>query len=562
MFKHIHKLYSNPGTRPTPLEPYTTHEALEFSVNIVWMTLTTILITLTVSAVHQPDFCVTLLESSLASTLTLLFCALSLSSFVTFEKLQKLFPINYILLAIIVISGSVLLSYSCVYIHFLGCLGSWTLIILISTVEIMLAIRTPIWTSEKLSDLLVTSGAFIAIGFVYLFIAFLFGISIFTIIAFAFPFVIGILLIVYYLVQIVKSTEHTLFTVLLVWILQLIISIWVTLLLLNAEGLRYQQSDSSELYENDSDVHGDEREDDQGLFNKDDEYVTLQENDTKGGLHNHQGLARWGEGNPYQVDSVTTTQGSEQDQEKLTSIGTSDGEENEEEKVKDNETEVYESEEPVSEKNKVEEDSEEHHHDGLVSWGSSGESEEDEASVTDQLLDDYPQISDDNSTPEYESELQSVNVTLNKESTESTSSMTTVSTSNQTDSHHHHHHHHHDHNQHENIDDEDNSDTSSDKHHIDHLVDPLLSDLYLGNNHSAVPTQIDNETDVSKIESACRKCIKWQQLHSTLPCILYPLNFNTPDQVNQTKLVYIHVMRKVVAQINNSLNELLLDLEL
>ncbi|VDQ00844.1 unnamed protein product [Trichobilharzia regenti] len=329
---------------------------------------------------------------------------------------------------------------------------------------------------------------------------------------------------------------------------------------------RYKQSDSSELYENENDVRGDESEDDEGLFNKEDEYVTLQQNDTKGELHNHQGLARWGEGNPYQVDFVTTTQGSEQDQDKLTIIGTSDGEENEEEKITDSETEAFESEEPDSEKNKVDEDAENHHHDGLVSWGSSGESEEDEASVTDRLLDDYPQISDDNSTPEYESESPSVNVTVNKQSIESSPNMTTVSTSTHNDNHHHHHHDNHQHenqsHHYENNDEDDNSDNLSDKHHIDHLVDPLLSDLYLGNNHSTVPLQIDNETDVSKIESACRKCIKWQQLHSTLPCILYPLNFNIPEQVNQTKLVYIHVMRKVVAQINNSLNELLLDLEL
>nr|CAH8874454.1 unnamed protein product [Trichobilharzia regenti] len=222
MFKHIHKLYSKPRTKPTPIEPYTTHEALEFLVNIVWMTITTILITVTVSAIHQPDFCVTLLESSLASTLTLLCCALSLSSFVTFEKLQKLFPIKYILLGIIVISGSVLLSYSCVYTHFTECLASWTLVILISSLEIIFGIKTPTSTPEELSDLLVTSGAFIAIGFVYLFIAFLFGISIFTATAFAFPFVIGIMLIICYLVKIVKSTEHILFAVLLVWILQLL----------------------------------------------------------------------------------------------------------------------------------------------------------------------------------------------------------------------------------------------------------------------------------------------------------------------------------------------------
>lgn len=109
--------------------------------------------------------------------------------------------------------------------------------------------------------------------------------------------------------------------------------------------------------------------------------------------------------------------------------------------------------------------------------------------------------------------------------------------------------------------DENTTDSLHDEQIIDHLVDPLLSDIYVANNHSTISTHTDNGDDDWKAERSCRKCIKWQKLQLTLPCLLYPINFDAPQEVNQTKIIYVHVMRKVIAQINKSLNELLLELE-
>ncbi|RTG84533.1 uncharacterized protein DC041_0007796 [Schistosoma bovis] len=227
--------------------------------------------------------------------------------------------------------------------------------------------------------------------------------------------------------------------------------------------------------------------------------------DIEDDIHNHNGLARWGEGNPYRLNSEQSKSKNDKEHES---------------------TEEKHSEEHGNENTSTENQDEE----------IKTESENENRTFHNNT-NRFPEDISDNSS------LESTPMNINESLTHNLNS---------------HDHYHYDHDLNN---DENTTDSLHDEQIIDHLVDPLLSDIYVANNHSTISSHTDNGDDDWKAERSCRKCIKWQKLQLTLPCLLYPINFDAPQEVNQTKIIYVHVMRKVIAQINKSLNELLLELE-
>ncbi|CAH8648035.1 unnamed protein product [Heterobilharzia americana] len=333
--------------------------------------------------------------------------------------------------------------------------------------------------------------------------------------------------------------------------LQLLTLTWIALLLWNVEGLRYLRDDLvSEQYD-ENNMTDYEHEGSNGLFNKN------RSHEIKGEKHIHRGLARWGEEYPYATDSELSTQ------KEIESHESNEAEYHDEAEEKGGKEERPQDQ---TDGERVEQDylnAGHHHHEGLVNWGQYSEYEEYNNSVIEKLpYNDL--LKNDNATSDYYINLLPTKEITHHRSTES-APITTSESLTSMDNHHHHgfeqdnHHYHY-------VDDSNNSDNVNDKwldkHTVDHLVDPLLSEYYLTNSEPSVPNETNNNTNPVTVDSFCAKCIKWQQLHSTLPCILYPLNFDIPEQVNQSKLIYVYAMRKIVAQINKSLHELLLDLQL
>ncbi|CAH8563437.1 unnamed protein product [Schistosoma turkestanicum] len=260
--------------------------------------------------------------------------------------------------------------------------------------------------------------------------------------------------------------------------------------------------------------------------------------------HYHDGVARWGEGDPYRPNSEHLTSNSE-DYHETTEAKTSE----EHKMEKEDKEEHTQTEQSVVE-------TLDHQHEGIVNWGGhETEYYEEDTTVMEKTTEDTSQ-KDYNRT--FHNDTNRVTEDMSN-SNSLQSALTNISRSlpQNLNGHDHDDDHHQD-----LINDDNTTDSLHDKQIIDHLIDPLLSDIYVANNHSSVTTQTNIEDDEWNTERSCRKCVKWQQLQLTLPCLLYPINFDAPQQVNQTKIIYVHVMRKIIARINQSLNELLLDLEL
>ncbi|CAH8680509.1 unnamed protein product [Schistosoma haematobium] len=277
------------------------------------------------------------------------------------------------------------------------------------------------------------------------------------------------------------------------------------------------------------------------LISKNNHNESSNDVDIEDDIHNHNGLARWGEGNPYRLDSKQSK--SKNDEEHETT----------EEKHSEEHGKENTSTENQDEEIKTESETSGHQHKGIVNWGGNQkEYYEDIFTIVNKTKNNFQK--DENRTFHNNTNRFPEDISDNS-SLESTPMNINESLTHNLNSHDHYHY------DHDLNNDENTTDSLHDEQIIDHLVDPLLSDIYVANNHSTISTHTDNGDDDWKAERSCRKCIKWQKLQLTLPCLLYPINFDAPQEVNQTKIIYIHVMRKVIAQINKSLNELLLELE-
>ncbi|KAK4475108.1 hypothetical protein MN116_002197 [Schistosoma mekongi] len=312
-------------------------------------------------------------------------------------------------------------------------------------------------------------------------------------------------------------------------------------LILTVESLRHHHENYI-LHDNESGIMKNSE-----LINENNHHEDMDSNDSK---HAHNGLARWGEENPYQADADEST---EVDDKKHTTSEAQYNGEQEGDKEKDKETESAENYSEQASTQQAVNKSLDHEHEGLANWGNRPtEYHDDVVTMIINGTNESTQESDDSKTTFNEahkhenttnhSSIWSNPIQINQSSPHDPENLK------------------HDH--HYNQNNENSTDSSNDSHIIDHLVDPLLSNMYVANNQSSVGTQTDNDTDDLKGEKLCRKCVKWQKLQLTLPCLLYPINFDAPENVNQTKIIYLHIMRKVVARINRSLNELLLDMEL
>uniref|UniRef100_A0A3Q0KKU0 GATA zinc finger domain-containing protein 14-like n=1 Tax=Schistosoma mansoni TaxID=6183 RepID=A0A3Q0KKU0_SCHMA len=312
-------------------------------------------------------------------------------------------------------------------------------------------------------------------------------------------------------------------------------------LILTTESLRHHENDKLlKQYDNTSDSrmmgNGD-------LISENNHNESFNEVDLEDSIHNHNGLARWGEGNPYRLYS---NQSNLKDDEEYETTEEKYSEEHRKENTSPGNHEEMQTEQ--SERETLN-----HQHESIVNWGGhETEYYENIFTIMNKTKDSFEK--DENRTFHNDANGIPENIS-NNSSLEPTPMNTDQSLTHNLDSHGHYHH------DYDFNNDENTTDSLLDKKIIDHLVDPLLSDIYVANNHSTISTQTDNEEDDLKAERSCRKCIKWQQLQLTLPCLLYPINFDAPQQVNQTKIIYVHVMRKVIAHINKSLNELLLELE-
>ncbi|CAH8670138.1 unnamed protein product [Schistosoma bovis] len=274
-------------------------------------------------------------------------------------------------------------------------------------------------------------------------------------------------------------------------------------LIITGESLRHHENDKLLKQYGDTNDNGIITNGD--LISKNNPNESSNDVDIEDDIHNHNGLARWGEGNPYRLNSEQSKSKNDKEHES---------------------TEEKHSEEHGNENTSTENQDEE----------IKTESENENRTFHNNT-NRFPEDISDNSS------LESTPMNINESLTHNLNS---------------HDHYHYDHDLNN---DENTTDSLHDEQIIDHLVDPLLSDIYVANNHSTISSHTDNGDDDWKAERSCRKCIKWQKLQLTLPCLLYPINFDAPQEVNQTKIIYVHVMRKVIAQINKSLNELLLELE-
>ncbi|CAH8674084.1 unnamed protein product [Schistosoma bovis] len=274
-------------------------------------------------------------------------------------------------------------------------------------------------------------------------------------------------------------------------------------LIITGESLRHHENDKLLKQYGDTNDNGIITNGD--LISKNNPNESSNDVDIEDDIHNHNGLARWGEGNSYRLNSEQSKSKNDEEHES---------------------TEEKHSEEHGNENTSTENQDEE----------IKTESENENRTFHNNT-NRFPEDISDNSS------LESTPMNINESLTHNLNS---------------HDHYHYDHDLNN---DENTTDSLHDEQIIDHLVDPLLSDIYVANNHSTISSHTDNGDDDWKAERSCRKCIKWQKLQLTLPCLLYPINFDAPQEVNQTKIIYVHVMRKVIAQINKSLNELLLELE-
>ncbi|CAH8668924.1 unnamed protein product [Schistosoma margrebowiei] len=311
-------------------------------------------------------------------------------------------------------------------------------------------------------------------------------------------------------------------------------------LIITGESLRHHENDKLlEQYDNTNDnriiKYGD-------LISEDNHNESFNDLDLEDNIHNHNGLARWGEGNPYRLNSKQSNSKNDQ-------VNETTEQKHSEEHGKEN-TSTESQEEEI----KTERETSGHQHEGIVNWGGNQkEYYEDIFTIVNKTKNNFQK--DENGT--FHNDTNRIPKDISDNSSLGPTPMNiNESLTHNLNSHDNYHY------DHDLNNDENTTDSLHDEQIIDHLVDPLLSDIYVANNHSTISTHTDNGDNDWKAERSCRKCIKWQQLQLTLPCLLYPINFDAPQEVNQTKIIYVHVIRKVIAQINKSLNELLLELEL
>ncbi|KAH8867617.1 hypothetical protein EWB00_000048 [Schistosoma japonicum] len=316
-------------------------------------------------------------------------------------------------------------------------------------------------------------------------------------------------------------------------------------LIITVESLRHHHGNdqSHKLYDNGNENESENKENSDQI-SENDHHEDMNSNDSN---HVHNGLARWGEENPYQQDS-------DDDEKHTTTEEEHNAEEEEEgEKGKDKETKRAENYNEQAYTQQAANNSLDHQHEGIANWGNRQPEHDDDGDTA--ILngaDDNTQESDGNKTL-YNETHKHANTTNHSKIW---SNPVQINQSSPHDPENYNHDHDNNHN------DGNSTDSSHDSQIIDHLVDPLLSNMYVTDNQSSIVMKTHNDTDDLTAERSCRKCIKWQQLQLTLPCLLYPINVDAPEDVNKTKIIYVHVMRKVIARINRSLNELLSDMEL